>query len=108
MSMQWSIAAKSLFLLVLVALQDLGATKQARGEMKICHGERRRGSNSALTCLRHKLLDGQMKRGMKVRNGNHFLIRLDKIWPKFLVKKPKSKKQIKGQKRMTGNKEKIL
>ena len=92
--------SKSLFLLLSVAA--LGSVKQAQGQMKLCHRVRDRG----LRCLRPKSLDGKMKRGMKVKTQNHFQRRLHKVWLKFLVNKSKSKKQIKGGKKVSAMKRK--
>ena len=92
--------SKSLFLLLSVAA--LGSVKQAHGQMKLCHRVRDRG----LRCLRPKSLDGKMKRGMKVKTQNHFQRRLHKVWLKFLVNKSKSKKQIKGGKKVSAMKRK--
>ena len=72
--------------------------------MKICHGVRGRGSKSAFRCLRPKLSNGRMKRGKKVRTGNHIRRRLHKILLN-IVNKRKSKKEQKQVSKMKRNNE---
>ena len=100
-----SMLGKSLFLWFFVAIvQIISAAKQTGSEMKICHGVRGRGSKSAFRCLRPKLSNGRMKRGKKVRTGNHIRRRLHKILLN-IVNKRKSKKEQKQVSKMKRNNE---